>query len=144
MSKFNTTSVPTTSKTNNLAGGEAYSTSPELEFVSLLLTSFVNDQFYRTAGESLAALKIGLAKLTDKEFAAKAAIYARDEFGMRSITHALAAELAPVISGKPWAKSFYDKIVSRVDDMSEIMSYYITNKTGSSGGKVKFPNSMKK
>ncbi len=41
---------------------------------------------------------------------------------MRSITHALAGYLAPHLSGKPYAKSFYDKIVHRVDDMQEILA----------------------
>lgn len=41
---------------------------------------------------------------------------------MRSITHALAGYLAPKLSGKQYAKSFYDKVVHRVDDMQEILA----------------------
>lgn len=41
---------------------------------------------------------------------------------MRSITHALAGYLAPKLSGKEYAKSFYDKVVHRVDDMQEILA----------------------
>lgn len=137
MSKFNTTVKEPKTLTTNLAGGEAYKQSNELALVSLLLTSFVNDQFYRPGNDTLKDLR-NLIKKVDPEFAAKAAIYARDKFGMRSITHALAGELAPYLSGKEYAKDFYNKIITRPDDMKEILAYYLQN-----CGK-KIPNSMKK
>ena len=142
MSKFNSTIVKPKSKTVNRAGGEAYSQSDELKFVSMLLTSFVNDQFYRSSGENLDEMRSLVKSIQNKEFLAKAAIFARDEFGMRSITHAVSAELASELTGKEWSKNFYDKVISRVDDMSEILSYYLSNKTDSKN--PKFPNSMKK
>ena len=142
MSKFNKTVVKPKTKTTNHAGGEAYKESSELALVSLLLTSFVNDQFYRSSNQSLEDLKKHIKSIPNKEFVAKSAIFARDEFGMRSITHALAGELASELSGKEWGKNFYDKVVSRVDDMSEIMSYYLANKTDKNH--PKFPNALKK
>lgn len=142
MSKFNTTLKTPKTKTTNLAGGESYKASDELALVSLLLTSFVNDQFYKDAKSSLADLRSLVTKIKDKEFVAKSAIFARDRFGMRSITHALAGELASEIGGLEWGKDFYDKVVVRVDDMSEILSYYITYKTLKDS--PKFPNSIKK
>lgn len=121
MSRFNVKSSGT--KITNLAGGDAYSQSPELELISILLTSFANDQFYRSADDTFSRL-ISLILSCDKEFVAKAAIYARTKFGMRSISHVVASELALHIGGKTWAKSFYDKIVYRPDDMAEILSYH--------------------
>ena len=141
MSKFNTTVKEPKTLTTNLAGGEAYKQSNELALVSLLLTSFVNDQFYRSGNDTLKDLR-NLIKKVDPEFAAKAAIYARDKFGMRSITHALAGELTSELKGNEVAKNFYDKVVVRVDDMTEIMSYYLAYKT--SKDNPKFPNSLKK
>lgn len=120
MSKFN--AVSTGTKTTNKAGGEAYSLSPEMKMVSILLTSFAKDQYYRSAKTTYSEL-ISLLKEVDPLFAAQASIYARTEFGMRSITHVLAAELAPYLTGKPWAKNFYSKIVYRPDDMVEIFAY---------------------
>lgn len=134
MSRFNTSVSP--AKTVNLAGGEAYKQSPELELVSILLTSFANDTFYKSANDTFETLK-GLIIKCDKEFVAKAAIYARTHFGMRSITHVAASELAKHISGLKWAKDFYTAIVYRPDDMMEILSYHAAN-----NGKV--PNSIKK
>jgi 60 kDa SS-A/Ro ribonucleoprotein len=142
MSKFNTTVTKSKTLTENLAGGQAYGQSNELAFVSMLLTSFVNDQFYKGSNDTLKDLKTLSEKIKDKEFVAKAAIYARDKFGMRSITHALAGELTSQLTGFDWAKNFYDKVVVRPDDMTEILSYYLANKTDKS--KPKFPNALKK
>jgi 60 kDa SS-A/Ro ribonucleoprotein len=142
MSKFNSTAKSPKSLTTNLAGGKAYKQSSEMSLVSLLLTSFVNDQFYRDSNQTLEDLKSHIKSIKNKEFVAKSAIFAREEFGMRSITHALAGELTSELSGIDWAKSFYEKIVSRVDDMTEIMSYYLENKTDKKN--PKFPSSLKK
>lgn len=134
MSRFNQTSKGT--KILNLAGGEAYSQTPELELVSILLTSFANDQFYKSANDTFDRLK-KLVIICDKRFVAQAAVYARKQFGMRSITHVVASELAMFISGKSWAKDFYYAIVHRPDDMMEIASYHFLN-----NGKLS--NSIKK
>jgi len=142
MSKFNSTQKTPKTITENLAGGQAYKQSSEMALVSLLLTSFVNDQFYKDSNQSLEDLRTHIKSNKNKEFVAKSAIFARDEFGMRSITHALAGELTSEISGLEWAKSFYEKVISRVDDMTEIMSYYLENKTDKKN--PKFPSSLKK
>jgi len=134
MTRFNR---KTTTQTVNLAGGQAYSETPELHLVSILLTSFAQDQFYRSADNTFQELS-DLLQNIDSIFAAKAGIYARTKFGMRSITHVLAAKLAKHIKGKNWAKDFYDHIIYRPDDMMEILSYYKSNEGKS------IPNAMKK
>lgn len=136
MSKFNT--KPTGNKTENLAGGEAYAESPKLELASLLLTSFVQDQYYRNQGAAIDDVKRLIASISDKTFPAKAAIYARQEFGMRSISHVVAGEIAGTVHGTEWAKRFFDKVVRRPDDMLEILAYYHKNY-----GKTE-PNALKK
>ena len=141
MSRFNQTIQKGKTKTVNYAGGEAYKQSKELELVSILLTSFVSDTFYRSSSDTLDRLKALLSEV-DPKFAAKAAIFTRDKFGMRSITHALAGELTSHSTGLDWAKNFYDKVVVRPDDMMEIIGYYLSNKTDAK--KPKFPNSLKK
>lgn len=134
MSRFNTATRSTT--IINKAGGEAYSQSPELELVSILLTSFANDQFYRSGNDTMVRLK-ELIGLCNKEFVAKAAVYARTQFGMRSITHVAASELAKHIGGEKWAKDFYASVIHRPDDMTEIFSYHTAH-----NGKI--PNAIKK
>jgi hypothetical protein len=138
MSRFNEKSKGGKTITTNLAGGKAYKQSAKLELVSLLLTSFVQDQFYRKADASLDRMA-ELLKQVDPKFAAKAAIFARTKFGMRSISHATAAELAKHISGQEWGKDFYNKVIYRPDDMTETLSYYYGKLNGKS-----VPNSLKK
>lgn len=135
MPKFNTKQVDP-SLTANLAGGQAHQQSPQLEMVSILLTSFANDQFYKSGNDTLATLKLLIQKCNPK-FSAKAAIYARTKFGMRSISHVAASELAIQIGGCEWAKDFYNQIIYRPDDMLEILSYHKAN-----NGKIS--NAMKK
>jgi len=126
MSKYNTKTQPKT-LTHNLAGGQAYKESVKLELVSLLLTSFMRDQFYRSESKSLAKLKDIVDQITDKQFVAKSALYARTVFGMRSITHAVAGELAKQVKDQAWTKKFYTKVISRPDDITETLAYYLKN-----------------
>ncbi len=125
------------SKVINYAGGEAYLASDHYRLVSLALTSFVTDQYYRGANEQLEELMVLVDRL-DPSFVAKTAIYARREFGMRTVTHAIAAMLSLRASGQSWAKRFYDQIVVRPDDMSEIFAAY------QAIGGDKMTNAMKK
>jgi len=137
MARFNTPSA-INSRTENLAGGEAFIESTKLEFVSILLTSFVKNQFYRSTNETLERVTELLNGMNDMKFAAKAAIYARNEFGMRSITHFVAGEIANRVKNVTWSKNFFEKVVRRPDDITEIMAYYLYkyNKP--------IPNSLKK
>jgi 60 kDa SS-A/Ro ribonucleoprotein len=135
MSRFNTKSQST--KIVNRAGGEAFAESPKLAFVSILLTSFLKDQFYRSKEDSMADLIEAMNKISDKEFVAKAAVYARNEFGMRSVTHIVGAELAHAVKGEKWMRPFLYSLIRRPDDMVETWSYYM-----SKYGKP-IPNSMR-
>jgi hypothetical protein len=136
MSKFNT-SAATTNKTVNLAGGEAFTMTPELELVTALLTSFLEDQYYEKGTKRQSRIE-ELVDKVDPKFAAQASIYARNEFGMRSVSHVVAAKIAGTVKGEQWTKSYFDKVVRRPDDMLEIMSLYYSNY-----GKNE-PNALKK
>lgn len=113
--------------TTNLAGGVAYKESKELQLVSLLLTSFGDDKYYQTATDLFSKLE-SLISACDKLFCAKAIVFARKEFGMRTITHYAASVLAKYIGGEPWAKDFYNAVVNRPDDMTEIVACHINRK----------------
>lgn len=135
----------TNKKANNLAGGEAYKLTPKAEFVSILLTSFLKDSFYQKEDETLKRLVYLINKIDDKLFLAKSAIYARDKYNMRSVSHVVAGELAKSVKGEKWTKNFYEKVVFRVDDMMEILGYYLlTVKDNTKGKKRPIPNSLKK
>lgn len=137
MGKFNSKVKRGTTKTVNDAGGVAYKQNDKTALVSALLTSFVTDTYYGKADNDLSGL-IDVMNRVDPEFCAKAIVYARKEFGMRSVSHATASELASRASGTKWGTEFYKSVVKRPDDMTEIFSYYKAN-VGKS-----LPNSMKK
>lgn len=138
MSRFNIFSkAKSAPDTINRAGGEAYLASAEYRLASLLMTSFVTSQFYRDANGALVEL-VDLIEKVDSGFAARAAVYARKEYGMRTITHAAAALLSKQLSGHPDAKAFYNQIVVRPDDMLEIRAAQKLM------GQTKLTNGMKK
>lgn len=136
MSKFNSAAA-TQNKTVNLAGGEAFTMTPELELVTALLTSFLEDQYYEKGQKRQSRIEELVGKV-DPKFAAQASIYARNEFGMRSVSHVVAGKIAGTVKGQEWTKSYFDKVVRRPDDMMEILSYYYAN-----FGKNE-PNALKK
>jgi len=139
MARFNQKRVAAGPDTINLAGGEAFQESAELELVSILLTSMVQDQFYRSGNQTLERLSFLVDTLLmngQAFFIAQAGIYARREFGLRSITHVLAALLARRVRGADWTKDFYNVIVRRPDDITEILALVL--KSGEN-----IPNALK-
>ena len=124
--------------TVNLAGGMAHSESEKLELISIMLTSFLGNQFYRSGDETAKRLAELVNRALDKEFVAKAALYARREAGMRSVSHLVAGEIAHSVKGEEWTKRFLDRIVYRADGVLEILAYCIAVY-----GKP-LPNSLKK
>jgi len=125
MSKFNEMQPNVnTPDTINAAGGTAFSMSPELELATTVVTAMLEDKYYNTSTETMNRMRKLMGIIPDKKFIAQTAIYARLNFGMRSVSHLIAAEIAkmPEVKGTPWIKNFYNKVVSRADDMTEIIS----------------------
>lgn len=123
-------------ETINLAGGTAYMESEELQLVSLLLTSFGDDKYYEKHSDVFSRLD-GLIGACDKLFCAKAIVFARKQYGMRTITHYATSVLARYIGGEPWARDFFRSVVNRPDDMTEIIACHL-------GRKQKVTNAMRK
>jgi 60 kDa SS-A/Ro ribonucleoprotein len=136
--KFNFLKKRPQADTVNLAGGEAFNETPKLELASILLTSTLQDQFYRGADATANRVKALVAAIPDKRFVAKAAIYARTQAGMRSVSHLAAAELAKLVKGESWTARFYDRVVHRPDDAIEVLACY----SSTHGRPV--PNALKK
>lgn len=137
MSRFNL--KPSVPRAVNLAGGTAFTESPKLELASILLTSFVQDQYYQRADAGIVRLIELIDAFPDKRFVAKAAIYARVKFGVRTVSHVVAAELLFRVKGEPWTRRFLSKVIERPDDMTEILAYY-----GTQFGRSPVPNALKK
>ena len=120
--RFNTQNSSEINKTLNLAGATAFKQSAEVELINILLTSFITDTFYQSSNDKLTQL-IKAIHAVSPEFAAKAAVYARTEFGMRTVSHVVAGELCKT-TNQPWMKDFLNAIIYRPDDILEISAYY--------------------
>jgi hypothetical protein len=128
----------TVPNTVNYEGGRAFTQTAKLELVSVMLTTFLDDEFYRTEKQTTARIRELIAKVGDPRFVAMAALYARNTHGMRSVSHLVAGELAKSVKGVPWTRRFFAQVVRRPDDVMEILAYYLA----AYGRPV--PNSLKK
>ena len=135
MAKFNTTP---TNKTVNKSGHSAYKMQDKAKLVTQVLTSFFNEsKFYGDNTEEMKqTIQSVIAK--DPEFVAKLAVFARREFNMRSVSHVLVSFLAHEVNGKPYTRKAVKAVSLRGDDVTEIMSCYL-----SMFGKP-IPNALKK
>lgn len=120
MSRFNTSNP--SSRTVNLAGGQAFTMDPRTELVHAVLTTFLEDKFYESGDERITRIQ-NLIKLNKPEFVAKLAIVARLEFNLRSVTHLLIGELSKIHKGDSLVKDTMLKACIRPDDLTEIVSY---------------------
>ena len=143
MSKFNATKVTGPTGINNM-GEKAYVMNDKEALTQLALTTFLCDSYYATESEVTDRLQILIGKV-GPEFAAKLALYARNTANMRSVSHFIASLVCKDGSHPSWLKDFYENIVVRPDDMSEILCCYANlNHIDLNGSFKKIPNSMKK
>lgn len=104
-------------------GGAVYEKSPVDEWMNMLFSSFMEDKFYESAADQ----RDRFIELTDKmadtygyEFVAKAAVFARNILGMRSISQLVAAWLnSKHFENK---RAFYRTFMHRPDDVAEIFA----------------------
>lgn len=135
MSKFNSSQ---TIRTTNRSGHAAYQMPYKQKLVTQVLTSFFNEKkFY---GDNSAEMQetIRWVIAQDPKFVANLAVFARREFHMRSVAHVLTAYLAHEVAGKPYTRAVVKAVSLRGDDVTEIMSCYL-----SMFGKP-IPNALKK
>ena len=134
-SKFNQTA---TIKTTNKSGHAAYGMTAKSKLVTQVLTSFFNEsKFYGDNSDDMQNTIKQVIK-TDAAFVSKLAVFARREFNMRSVAHVLTAYLAHEPEGKPFVRATIKGVSLRGDDVTEIMSFYL-----STFGKP-IPNALKK
>jgi hypothetical protein len=142
MSKFNENKAGAPME-QNFMGEEAYVLSDKEALTSMVMTTFLTDAYYVSENQ-LTQNIVELAQKCGYEFTAKLALYARTKGNLRSVSHLLAALVCKDSTHPAWLKSFYEHIVLRPDDMSEILACY-GKLNGSSTGKLrKIPNAMKR
>lgn len=125
MSKFNQKAVDTTVTTNH-EGAKAWALSPEMALYTRVCTTFMTEQFYTpNFNDELNRIR-ELIKKVDPMFVAQLAVYARTEMHLRSIPLVLAVELAKIHAGDTLVQRLAYNIIQRADELTEIMSYYIS------------------
>ena len=142
MAKFNEKKMAKQPTERNFMGEKAFKMEDKEELISTVMTTFLQGEYYEKEATKIARIQ-ELLKKVDPLFAAKLAIYARNEGNLRSVTHFVAAEIAKYVSGTDWGKRFYNRIVVRPDDMSEIVSAYAHINGMSQKDISKIPNAMK-
>lgn len=143
MGKYNKKSEAVKPTVTNCMGEMAYALTAKEELVSTVLTTFLGDSYYEKETEIVKRITSKLAEV-DPLFAAKLALYARQQANMRSVTHLIAATIAPRLTGLEWSGRFYNKIVVRPDDMSEIVSCYANMNKMDLKKIRRIPNSVKR
>jgi 60 kDa SS-A/Ro ribonucleoprotein len=135
VSKFN---CKNQMKTVNLSGHEAYKMNDKERLVTQVLTSLFNeDKFYGDNSKDIVETARRVIE-KDPRFAANLCIYARREMHLRTISHVLLGELAKAQGGKAYVRKTAVNSIERADDMTEVLSYYM-----STYGRP-IPNSLKK
>ena len=142
MAKFNEKKMAKQPTERNFMCEMAFKMEDKEELISTVMTTFLQGEYYEKEATKIARIQ-ELLKKVDPLFAAKLAIYARNEGNLRSVTHFVAAEIAKYVSGTDWGKRFYNRIVVRPDDMSEIVSAYAHINGMSQKDISKIPNAMK-
>lgn len=104
-------------------GGAVYEKSPVNAWMNMLFSSFMEDKFYESGLDQqkrFIELTNKMAEAYGYEFVAKAAVFARNELGMRSISQLVAAWL----NNKTFynKRIFYRAFMHRPDDVAEIFA----------------------
>ena len=136
MAKFATKEKTVPTVVNDM-GEATYQLNPKENLVSSVLTTFLQNKYYEKEKDVVANI-LTAADKCEPEFVAKLALYARRNANMRSVSHLLAGYLPKRLSGKEYARRFYQNICQRPDDAAEIFAYY-----SSTDHKGKMPNAMR-
>lgn len=121
MSKFNKN--VTAQMVDSYEGGKVFEKDPLEEWMNALFSSYLSDKFY----ESENTQTTRFIELTNQiiakygtSFAAKAAVFARKELGMRSVSQLTAA----ILNERQFENKryFFSQIANRPDDVAEIFA----------------------
>lgn len=123
MSKFNKTKTSAQPNAVTYEGGDAFEKSLEQDWLNNLFSNMLENRFYESGDEQMNRYIQLTQKMLEKygaKFVGRAAYFARNELGMRSISQLTAAMLNPVqFEGK---RDFFKNYMKRPDDVSEIFA----------------------
>ena len=122
MTKFNA-KIKTTPNAVSYEGGAVYEKAPAEEWLNFLFSSYLEDRFYENSSKQFNRflnLTIDMIQTYGPEFVANAALFARQELGMRSVSQVVAAILNSCSFEEK--RTFFANYCHRPDDVSEIFS----------------------
>lgn len=123
MSKFNMTKKPAQPDAVTYEGGAAFEKSLEQDWLNNLFSNMLENRFYESGDEQMVRYIELTKQMLEKygpKFVGRAAYFARNELGMRSISQLTAAMLNSVrFEGK---RDFFKNYMKRPDDVSEIFA----------------------
>lgn len=123
MSKFNKTKTVAVPDTSTYEGGAAFSKTLEEDWLNNLFSNMLENRFYESGDEQINRYINLTSQMLEKygpKFVGRAAYFARNTLGMRSISQLTAAMLnSQNFDGK---RDFYAKYMKRPDDVSEIFA----------------------
>lgn len=127
--EFNQTSasVADRTRTTNHEDGEAFEPeSPELRLTKRVLNNLLEDTFYESAAEQLAAVEDAFDACADTnpEFVLKLAKYARQEENLRQIPQALLVLAANDERTQQYVRPYACSIMSRADEPLEVLAFH--------------------
>lgn len=122
----------------NEEGVYAYKKEEREHLVTMVLTSFYNEEKFYGDNSKLLVETCKKVIKHDAKFVANLAIYARKEMNLRSVSHVITCLLASIEEGKKYVKQVCENAVLRADDILEILAFYVNTY-----GKP-IPNSLKK
>ena len=103
MGKYNSKKESVKPTEVNYMGEMAFKLADKELLVSTVMTTFLQNSYYEREGEIVKRIT-DLVDKVDPLFAAKLAIYARNEGNLRSVTHLVSALLAKYVGGTDWGK----------------------------------------
>ena len=134
--------------TTNYEGGVAFKTDPKTELTLRFLTYLVGEPKFYTpkAEDEMETIRqlIRIVAEIDPEYLMKLANYARNEMYLRSAPMFMVVESLQYESVKPFVRAYLPSIISRADEITEILAYFISKNGDIGNGKGTLPNSLKK
>ncbi|WP_254411444.1 TROVE domain-containing protein [Dyadobacter diqingensis] len=120
--RFNTQKSSIT-QVKNYEGAKAFVLNPAMQLYTAVVTWSLNDSFYEKNDDRLLRIRTLIAQ-NDPLFVARLAIYARHNMYMRSAPLVLLTELAKIHSGDQLISKLTEKVVSRADEITELLACY--------------------
>lgn len=154
MSKFNKKAAPafTRIKTKNAAGGVAYKRDERRELCNLLLNSMLangKNSIYESEKALINRIQTAITQYHDDDvdfakFLAKLLIFVRDRGNMRSATHLATISMIETFQNAPFLRRAINKVIFRVDDMTEMLSLWNQKHHKKNGKGKMIPNAMRR